>query len=429
MSKKQSSNKLDPGDLFTWPIITDEDEQAVLEVLRRGAMSARDITMKFEEEYARWQGNKYALAFNNGTSALQTAMWAVGVGVGDEVIAQSATYWATILPCLSLGASPVFADINPDTLTLDPKDIEHRITARTKAIVVQHSFGHPTDMDPIMAISQKYGLKVIEDLAHSQGSRYKGRQAGTFGDVSGISFMSEKSLPAGEGGMLTTDDREIYERAIAWGHYERFKNDQIESDDLKPYAGLPLGGYKYRMHQLSSAVGRVQLKHYDERCRQVRKAMNHFWDLMEGVPGMKAHRVPGGEDWSMGGWYNSMGLYRPEELDGLSITAYATALKREGVEINPGMNRPLHLHPMLQDYDIYGHGKPTVVAYQDKQEVEVPSLPVSETIHGRVMRVPNFKKYYPDVIERYVAAFKKVSDNYRTLLKDDPGNPPDFGKW
>lgn len=427
-TKHEPTITLNPGDMFTWPIITKEDEDAVLEVLRRGAMSARDVTVQFEQEYAEWQGNKYALGFNNGTSALQTAMWAVGIRAGDQVIAQSVTYWAAILPCLSLGATPVFAEIDPDTLTLDPNDVEHRITERTKAIVVVHNYGYPTDMDSIMVIAKKYGLTIIEDLSHSQGTLYKGKKVGTFGDVSGISFMSSKSLVAGEAGMLTTDDKEIYERAVAWGHYERFK-DNIKSKELQPYAGLPMGGYKYRMHQLSAAVGRVQLKYYDERCRDVRKAMNYFWDLMEGVPGVKAHRPPKDSNCTMGGWYNSVGLYRPEDLRGLSITAYVNALREEGVEVNPGINRPLHLHPLFQTCDIYGHGKPTVVAYLDKERMEMPSLPISGSVHGRCMRVPNFKKYNPGVIEQYVDAFKKVSNNYKTLLKTDPGNPPSFGKW
>jgi len=419
---------LDPGNTFTWPILTKEEEEAVIEVLRRAAMSSRDVTIEFEKEYAKWQGNKYALGFNNGTSALQTAMWAAGIGVGDEVISQSVTYWATILPCLSLGATPVFAEINPKTLTIDPNDIEHRITERTKAIAVLHSFGYPADMDPLMVIAKKYGLKIIEDLAHSQGTLYKGKKVGKFGDVSGISFMSTKSLVAGEAGMLTTDDKEVYERAIAWGHYERFR-ENIESETLRPYKGLPLGGYKYRMHQMSAAVGRIQLKYYDKRCREVSKAMNYFWDLMKDVPGIKAHRAPEDSDNTMGGWYNSMGLYYPEELGGLSITAFAKALHEEGVEVNPGFNKPLHLHPLLQTCDVYGHGVPTVVAHNDKKVAVVPSLPISESIHERCMRVPNFKKYNPEVIREYAKAFKKVSGDYKKLLKTDPGNPLNAGRW
>jgi dTDP-4-amino-4,6-dideoxygalactose transaminase len=429
MNEKVSGVVSDLKDIFTWPIITKEDEEAVLEVLRRGAMSARDVTMKFEEEYAEWQGNRYALGFNNGTSALQTAMWAVGVRAGDEVISLSVTYWATILPCRSLGAIPVFAEIDPETLTLDPNDIEQRITERTKAIVAQHNYGHPTDMDSIMTIARKHGVKIIEDVSHAQGSLYKGKKMGTFGDVSGISLMSQKSLASGEGGFLTTDDQDIYERAIAWGHYARFKRDQIESELLKPYAGLPLGGFKYRMHQLSSAMGRVQLKYYDDRTKEVRKAMNYFWDLMEGVPGMRAHRPPSDSNSTMGGWYNSVGLYRPEELGGLSVTAYTNALLEKGVPVNPGINKPLHLHPLFSEGEYFNPGMPAEVDKRGTKQRKAPSLPVSESIRGRAMRVPNFKRYYPEIIEEYVEVFRKVSENYRSLLRTDPGNPPDYNEW
>ena len=122
----------DGGDLFNWPIVTQEDEDAVLDVLRRGAMSGTDVTVKFEEEFAAWQGTKYALACNNGTSALQSAMFGCGVGVGDEIICPSLTYWASALPVLSLGATVVFADIDPNTLCIDPNDIEHRISPHTR---------------------------------------------------------------------------------------------------------------------------------------------------------------------------------------------------------------------------------------------------------------------------------------------------------
>src|SRR5579871_6296285 len=242
----------DPGDLFTWPIITAEDEAAVLEVLRRGGMSDTDVTQQFEKEFAAWQGVQYALGFNTGTAALHAAMFGCKVGVGDEILCPSMTYWAAALPCLSLGATVVFADIDPNTLCIDPDDIEHRLTARTKAIVVVHYVGHPADMDRIMAIADRHGVKVIEDVSHAQGGRYKGRKLGTFGQVAAMSLMSRKSFAIGEAGMLVTDDREIYERALALGHYERF-DSRIETETLKPFAGLPLGGCKYRMHQLSSA--------------------------------------------------------------------------------------------------------------------------------------------------------------------------------
>jgi len=185
----------DPGDIFTWPIVTDEDEDAALEVLRRGAMSGNDITMQFEKEFAAWQGTRYALGFSSGTGALQAAMFGCKVGVGDEIIAPSVTYWATCLPAFSLGATVVFAEIDPDTLCLDPADIEHRITERTRAIVPVHYMGHPAEMDAIMAVAEKHGVKVIEDVSHAHGGVYKGRKVGAIGNVSAMSLMRFSTAP------------------------------------------------------------------------------------------------------------------------------------------------------------------------------------------------------------------------------------------
>jgi len=416
--------------LFAWPIITKEDEKAVLEVLRRGGMSELDVTKEFEKEYAAWQGVKYALGCSSGTAALQSAMFGCKIGIGDEIICPSVTYWASCLPAYSLGAAIVFAEIDPQTICIDPKDIEHRITDRTKAIVVVHYLGHPADMDPIMAIARKHNIKVIEDVSHAHGGLYKGRKVGTFGDVSGYSLMSGKSFAIGEAGILTTNDREIYERAVAFGHYERF-DDSIETPALRPFVGLPLGGYKYRMHQLSSAVGRVQLKYYDERIKEIQQAMNHFWDLLEGVRGIRAHRPAKDSGSTMGGWYAAHGLYVPEELEGLSATRFCEAVRAEGVaDVNPGTNKPLHLHPLFHTCDVYGHGKPTAIANAKRDLRQPPgSLPVSESIGKRTISVPWFKKYQPRAIAQYAKAFKKVARYYKELLKDDPGDPASVGGW
>lgn len=425
-----TSVQSDVADMFKWPITTSEEEQAVLDVLRRGAMSGFDITEKFEQEYAAWQGNKYALGHSTGTAALQAAMFGCKVGIGDEIIAPSVTYWATLQPCFSLGATVDFADIDPTTLCIDPNDIEHRINENTKAIVVVHYCGHPCDMDPIMDIAQRHNIKVIEDVSHAHGGMYKGRKLGTIGDVSGISMMSGKSLVAGEAGMLTTDDLEIYERAMAWGFYRKF-DDSIQTGYLKPYAHLSLGGYKYRMHQMSAAVGRVQLKYYDERMAEIQKAMNYFWDLLEGVPGLRAHRTAPESNSTMAGWYAARGLYVSEELGGLSVTTFTEAIRAEGVgECHPGTNPPLHLHPLFNTADVYGHGKPTRIANSSRDVRQPPgSLPVSEKIGEITYSIPWFKHYRPALIEEYANAFKKVVANYEQLLEHDKGNPPNIGHW
>jgi dTDP-4-amino-4,6-dideoxygalactose transaminase len=420
----------DPGDIFKWPNITREDEDAVLEVLRRGGMSGTDITRKFEQEFAAWQGTKYALGFNNGTSSIQAAMFACKVGVGDEIICPSITYWASAAQVFSFGGTVVFADVDPNTLCIDPKDIEHRISDRTKAIVAVHYLGHPADMDPIMVIAKKHKLKVIEDVSHAQGGLYKGRKLGTIGDVGAMSLMSGKSFAIGEAGILVTNDLEMYERALSLGHYEMF-GPAIQTDYLKPYAGLPLGGYKYRMHQLSAAVGRIQLKYYDERCTEIRKAMNYFWDQLEGVPGIRAHRVPEDTQNNMAGWYAARGLYRSEELGGLSVTRFAEAVRAEGVlDCTPGCNAALHTHSLFNTCDVYGHGKPTRIANsaRDVRELDA-SLPMSEKLGSMIYAIPWFKKYKPEIIQEYAYAFRKVASNYKELLKDDSGNPPTLGGW
>ncbi len=355
-------------------------------------------------------------------------MYGCGVGVGDEIISPSLTYWASCLQAFSLGATVVFADIVPDTLCIDPCDIEHRITPKTKAIVAVHYVGHPCDMDPIMKIARKYNIRVIEDVSHAQGGLYKGKKLGTIGDVAGMSLMSGKSFATGEAGMLATDDLEIYERALAFGHYERF-GENIRTKYLKPAAGLPLGGYKYRMHQLSSAVGRVQLKYYDRRCAEIRKAMNHFWDLLEGTPGIKPHRTPRRSRSNMGGWYAPKGLYKPEELGGLSVARFTEAVRAEGFTgCEPGCNRPLHLHPLFNDYDIYGHGKPTRIAFTYRELRQGPgSLPATEKAGTLTYVIPWFKKYNPELIASYAEAFRKAAENYKALLKDDKGNPSQMG--
>jgi dTDP-4-amino-4,6-dideoxygalactose transaminase len=419
----------DNKDIFHWPIVTAEDEAAVLDVLHRGAMSGTEITRLFEQEFARWQGLTYALGCNTGTSALHCAMFGCEIGVGDEIICPSLTFWASTLQVFSLGATVVFAEILPDTLCIDPADIEHRISERTKAIMVVHYMGHPADMDPIMDIARRHNLKVIEDVSHAPGGLYKGRKLGTFGDVAAMSLMSGKSLAIGEAGILATNDRTIYERAIAFGHYERY-NESIETEELKPFTGLPLGGYKYRMHQMSSAVGRVQLKYYDERCAEIRRAMNYFWDLLADVPGLQAHRTPVDGDSNMAGWYAPHGLYQPDALGGLSVTRFAEAVRAEGSDCTPGVNKPLHLHPLLNTCDVYGHDRPTRIAFSNRDLRQPPgSLPVSEGIGRLTYSIPWFKHYEPAIIEQHANAFRKAAENAEALRADDPGNPPDLGGW
>jgi perosamine synthetase len=420
------------GDVFTWPVVTPAMEQAVLDVLRAGQISGFEITERFEEEYARWLGVKYALACNNGTAAVHSALFGLGIGRGDQIICPAMTFWASCLPVYSLGGSVVFADIDPETLCLDPADIERRITDATRAVVAVHYAGRPAPMDEILAVARRHGLAVLEDASHAHGSVYKGRLTGTLGDAAAFSLMSGKSFPIGEGGMLVTGDRRVYERAVAFAHYARHEAC-LTLPDLKAGSGLPWGGYKYRLNQLCSAIGRVQLVLYPEQMAEIDRSMNMFWDLLEDVPGLRSQRPPRGSGTTMGGWYNPKGLYRREELGGLSVTRFCEAVRAEGVPAcTPGCNRALHTHPLFRDLDVYGAGRPTRLAHSADTAAlpqEPGTLPCAEAVQGSVFAVPWFRKYRPGIIAEHAAAYRKAALNYRALLAGDPGDPESAGEW
>lgn len=420
--------KSEAGDMFRWSRVTKEMEDGVLEVLRTGSMSESDLTMKFERGFADWHGMTYGLGCNTGTAALHCAFFGIGIGKGDEIICPSITYWASCLPVFSLGGTVVFADIDPETLCIDPADVEKRITERTKAILVVHYCSRPADMDRLTAVARKHNLKIVEDVSHAHGALYKGKMVGTFGEVSAFSCMSGKSFAIGEAGVMLTNEKEIYERAVAFGHYERHEGLTIQ--ELLKGAGLPWGGYKYRMHQMSAAVGLVQLKKYPSEMAEIDRAMNYYWDSLEGLPGIRSPRPPEGSGSSMGGWYSSIGHYRSGELDGLSITRFCEAVQAEGGGISSGCNMALHLHPLLNTLDVYSDGRPTVIANSAKDIRGFGGpLPVSEGIQSKVFRVPWFKSYNGKVIREYAGAVRKVIENYKELLKDDPGNPEKMGSW
>ncbi|MCE1195730.1 DegT/DnrJ/EryC1/StrS family aminotransferase, partial [bacterium] len=341
------------------------------------------------------------------------------------IICPSMTYWASAAPALTLGAAVNFADIDETTLCIDPDDIEHRIGPRTKAIVVVHYAAHPCDMDRITPIAKRHGLKIVEDASHAQGSRYKGRACGTFGDVAIMSLMTAKSFAIGEAGMVFTNDRAIYERCISFSFYERtgggsefFSPDnQLTEPEPMKFAGVPSGGCKHRMHQMSSAVGRVQLKYYDARIAEIDEAMGYFWDSLADVPHLEAHRPPRGGGSTMGGWYYPQGLFDRAAFPPKTLAKVCAALRAEGVAVcAPCKNGPLHLHPVFNELDLFRLGKPTTVCFAERDVRQGRgSLPRAERIADRSFSVPWFK--HPDraLIDPYVDAFAKVFSSLDSL--------------
>ncbi len=417
-----------PEELMRWPIITKEDEDAILDVVRRNAFSGTDITMKFEQEFADWIGRKYCLAYTNGTMSVTAALFAAGIGVGDEIICPTKTYWASITQTLSMGATPVFCNIT-ENFVIDPEDIERCISDKTKAIMAVHYCAYPCDMDRIMEIADKHGLIVIEDFSHAQGGMYKGKRLGTFGHICATSLMSMKSFAAGELGVIVTDDRRLYERALAYAHYERNNADFItEDEEMLKYPGIALGGVKGRANQVCTAMARVQLKYYDERITEIRKAMNYLYDLLEGVPGIRLVRVDESTGSNMAGFYNPLFGYDPEELHGLSVRKFCEALRAEGIDkIWEGGNFCLHTHRIFADADLYHTGKPSRIAFTDRDVRELDKE-CERSAEMCCLNAPWIKKYDKEWIEAYAEAIKKVVRLHQDLLPYDT-DKRQGGRW
>jgi perosamine synthetase len=400
-------------DFGTWPIVTEEDEKAILEVLHARSMSGTDVTLKLEEEYAEWEGAEFALACNNGTSAIHCAMYGIGIGRGDEVITPTWTFWATHTQLLNLGATPVFCDLDPRTLCPCPKDVEARITPKTKAIIVVHMFGYPADMDAFMDISERHGIPILEDYSHAHASTWKGRKVGSIAQVGAASIMSGKPLATGEGGLLNTNDRDIYERAIMFGHGDHQKFVQNEEYlRLK----MPWGGYKYRMHQMTSAMARVQLRHYDEYRMPGVRAMERFFPPVVSIPGVSSNYPLDDPDVKVGASYTQRIILDQSIVEQVPNNVIAEAISAEGARCGPGGYYCHHLQPFWNECDVYGDGKPTRIAFSDRDVRQGPGdCPNAESISKRLIRVPRMIQYDEQYVDQLAEAYHKVLTNLDQL--------------
>ena len=417
------------GETFAWPVVNDAMRKASDEMLVGRRMSGTDVTKEFEKKFAAWNGTKYALACLNGTTALNTAFYAIGLKPGDEVICPSITMWASCSGVVNIGATVVFCDVKPDDLTIDPASFEAHITPRTKAVVVVHYMGAPCDMDPIMAIARKHNLKVVEDVSHAQGGLYKGRKLGSIGDVGAMSLMSGKSFAIGEAGMIVTDSAEIYEKSIRWGMYIRIP-PTFGKDAIRRTKDVPFGGIKNRLNQCTSAVGIEQLKKYDRERAEIEEAMLYYHKCISDVKGIRII-YPKWENSNKAGWYASRCLYDERAFGGVPNTVFAKALNAEtGGQFSAGCNFPLHWSSVYDDEDIFGDGKPpcrrSLPAGVTPKQL-TGTLPVADDINNRVMGDPWFKHLDKPVIERFAEAVHKVAANV-SALKDYPGERK-FAYW
>lgn len=391
---------LDQTEANRWPVLTADDENAVIQILRDGDISTHPVIRKLEQDYRDFSGLPYALAHCNGTSALMAAFWAIGLKPGDEVLVPSATFWASVLPLMWLGAVPVFCESEIERLGLDPVDMEQKITSRTKAIVVVHLWGMPSKMTEIMALAEKYNLKIIEDASHAQGASWRGQPCGTLGDISIFSLQGGKLAPAGEGGMLLCRNYDYWERAVCFGDITRI----IELETPARRFAATSFGIKTRIAPVSAAIARTQLAKLGESNQ---KRNQHLEYLSAGLEALGIHTfLPPSHVKRVYFEY----LVRPDFASiGLSKEIFIEALKAEGCLA------ALPRYPLLHQQPFFAEGAfMEVMRPKDggaRPDYSSVSLPITEKVNDSMMKLPSFPWASTELLDQYLLAFKKVIQN------------------
>lgn len=414
-----------------WPVITDEDRAAVLDVLDAGILNGpyAPQVKALEEEWARYCGVRYAITTNSGTAALHTAVAAGGIGTGDQVITTAFTFLATALAVLHNNAVPVFADIDPRTYNIDPAKIAERITSRTRAIIPVHIHGVPADMDPILAIAKKHGLLVIEDAAQAHGSTYKGKKVGGIGDMGIFSFQASKNLPAGEGGIFVSNREDLKDRA---NMFRMFGEDIRESDKkafdparpldgAREYNSLTMG-WMYRTNELTAALCRSQLRRLDHSLANTRGNAAYLTEHLGKIPGISPPYIPPDCTSSFYQYRirlnpKAAGSDLPPKAFRLKVLA---ALKAEGVEVSLWQTVPVPGQTLFQERTGYGLGCPWKCPLGQEVKYDLAEYPETLKLLEDSMVVgshsyPLFPQPLP-LMDAYVTAFQRVFANLDQVL-------------
>ena len=362
------------------PFIGVEEEQEIIDTLRSGLIGTGPKTARFEQEFAQYELRKRAVGIDSCTNSLHLALVALGIGPGDEVITTPMTFVATVNSIVYTGATPVFVDVDPETLNISPERIEKAITRKTKAIIPVHLYGHPCEMDEIMATAKRHSLKVISDCAHAIEAEYKGKKVGSLGDVACYSFYATKNLATGNGGMLVTDDDHladeiaiIRDHGMSSGAWNRYY-----SGEFKHYQMTHLG-YKCIMWDLQASLGLQQLRRIEYRHakrllikslyeKQLQKLGDYIRIVSSKQPVKHSHH-----------------LY-PILLKGLNRDFIAAQMEAQGIGVGVHY-RPVHLEPYYQEQHGHRPGEYPVAEHAGENLLSLPFWP--EMSAEQVSRVVN----------------------------------------
>jgi perosamine synthetase len=392
-------------------LIEEAEINALLDVARQKKLRRASVAYEYEAALAKWYGVKHAIAVANGTVSLHAALAALEIGPGDEVIVTPYTFVASDSCVLEQNAIPIFADIDPYTLTIDPKDIERKITDRTKAIIPVSICGVPMDIGAIMDIANKHGIKVIEDNAQSPGALYQGKKLGTFGHISSYSTISGKIMSTGEGGYLLTDNDDLFEKMWGYVDFARRKSLGMAS---KFHFGLPCTNY--RITNMQAAIGLEQLKKLDfMNFRRIENA--HYLDqALANIPGIQLMPEP---SWGQRVYYYYCIRINPEVL-GANIIDFAKALSAEGVYdykyiTTTRMVIAQHLQPLFLDKKGYGKTQCPFICSLYGKEVEYKrgQHPVSEKAAEEIFWLSSVHPMLTRAdLEEIALAVRKVANSF-----------------
>jgi perosamine synthetase len=353
------------------PVFFEQETLNVLECLKTGWISSQGrFVSELEESFAKKYGAKYAVTTMNGTASLHLALEALGVGPGDEVIVPSLTFAACINSILYTGATPVIVDVDLDSWCVTKNNIEPFITDKTKAIMPVHLYGQVCDMDPILELARKHHLYVIEDTAEAQGAQYKGRYAGTMGHIGSFSFFGNKIMTTGEGGMVTTDDPEIYQKMkLLRDHGMRRGGERLYYHEVV--------GFNYRMTNLQAAIGVAQLSRIDQTLKIRSELQNDYEKALMGCSELTPQM--NFSDRSKVCWLVSY-IFESEHM---TREEFSSKLREEGVDSRPFFY-PLHLMPI---YSQFASGQYPNSEYLSRVGLNFPtSLEMTSPIRSEVFQ-------------------------------------------
>ena len=371
--------------------IDDEDIRAVIEVLKSDWITTGPLIEKFENAFALAVDAPYAVALSSGTAALHAAMFAIGIAPGDEVIVPAMTFAATANCIVYQGGAPVFADVTPDNLLIDPEDVEKKITSKTKAIISVDYTGHPCNYDRLKTIARNKDLFLVEDACHALGADYRGRKVGSLADLTAFSFHPVKHITTGEGGMVTTGDPDMAARARIFRNHGITTDQRQRSEQGTWYYEMVELGYNYRITDFQCALGLSQLRKLPRWLARRREIARRYDEAFKTVVGISLLNV--NPDVT-----HAYHLYVVRlASDGLKKNRKAVfaSLRKAGIGVNVHYI-PVHLHPFYRER--FGTG---------------PGLcPVAEAAYEQIISLPIFPGMSEDDVEAVIRAVRDATDSY-----------------